>query len=157
MTGILVAPDLGVVLIRRQGSFTLPQENATVACLCPERKPCGGVDIDKFPQSEASFMHVAKDMGNRFIERQKPRGFEFPLSGQLVLHGPFPSYEFNTRLADAESSMFRDAKRPDKNGDEHPELALPFVFERDAFSPYADYVFVGMFLFKDRMTDLEVS
>ena len=156
MTGLLVAPDLDIVLVKRQGSFTLPAENGTVACLCPQGRPCGGVDIDKLPQTEAAFFGVAKDMGNRFIERQKPRGFEFPLSGQLVLHGPFPSYEFNRRLADVESSVFRDAMRRDRNGDEHPELALDVVFERDAFSPYVDYVFVGMFLFKDRMTDLEV-
>ena len=156
MTGILVAPDLGTVLVERRGIFTLAAENATVACLCPERKPCGGVDIDRLPQTETAFMHAAKDMGQRFIARQKPRGFEFPTSGRLVLHGPFPSYELNTRLSDIETSMIKDAQRRDRNGDEHPECALPLVFERDAFGPYADYVFIGEFLFKDRMTDLEV-
>lgn len=156
MTELLVAPDLDTVLFERRGIFTVPAEDAPVRCWCTEGKPCQGVDIDKLPQSFHAFVMWAKQMGQMFIERQKPRGFEFPLSGAMRLHGPFPSYELNQHLFDVESTSLKEAMRRDKEGLEHPEKALDFVFERDAFSPYVDYVFVGNFLFKDRLTDLEV-
>ena len=67
--------------------------------------------------------------------------------GVVRLHGPFPSYDFNQNLSDVQAAVWRDAQRPDSNGDEHPELALGSVFERDlAFNPYADYVYLATFL-----------
>ena len=154
MPGILIAPDLDLVLVERRGIFTVPAETATVSCSCPQRKPCKGVEVTRLPQEQHVFAGWAKEMGEMFIARQKPRGFEW-VQGNLWLHGPFPSYEFNQRLQDIETSMIKAAQRKDQNGDEHPELALPLVFERDAFGPYVDYLFVGKFLMKDRMTDLE--
>lgn len=155
MTGIIVAPDLGKVLVERRGIFTVPGEMATVSCWCPHGKPCQGVEIDKLPQSEHQFFLWAKRMGEMFIARQEPRGYEWAM-GNLWLHGPFPSYEFNSRLVDIESEALRQAGKRGPDGFEHPEQALPLVFERDAFSPYMDYVFLGKFLFRDLMTDLEV-
>lgn len=157
MPGILIAPSLDKVLVERRGIFTVPVENATVKCWCTVGKPCQGVSIDSLPQAFHSFVMWAKQMGEMFIERQKPRGFEFPTSGELRLHGPFPSYDLNNQLADVESTALKEAMQRDKDGVEHPEKAVPFVFEREAFNPYMDYVFIGSFLFKDRMTDLEVS
>lgn len=156
MTGILVAPSMNTVLFERRGIFQMDASDATVACLCPQGLPCPGVDVNLLPHEEVMFQHLAMRMGKRFIERQLPRGFEFPHSGALRLHGPFPSYDFNNRLADVDANQLKQANLPDRNGDEHPELSLDFVFERPEVNPQVDYVFVGEFLFKDRMTDLEV-
>ena len=154
MPGIIIAPNLDTVLVQRQGIFTLPAEDAIVGCNCQFKKPCGGVDIDKLPFEVVAFFHTAKAMGSRFIERQVARGFEYV--GPMVLHGPFPSYDLNRNLADLESSRLKEAMRRDHDGFEHPEMSLEFVFERDEIGNYADYVFVGDFLFKDQMTDVEV-
>lgn len=155
MTGLLIAPDLDRVVIKRQGIFTLPAEDALVRCGCNGR-PCSGVDASHLPQEWAKFETTARRLGDMFIERQAIRGFEW-VSGSMRLHGPFPSYDFNRHLADVESEAMRQAGKRDKADDmEHPERTLGIVFEREAFNPYVDYVFVASFLFKDRMTDLEL-
>ena len=91
------------------------------------------------------FQLHASRLQDDLIAKQRARGRD--LTGDIRLHGPFPSYDLNQNLVDVKASMWAEAQRPDKNGDEHPELVLDAVFERDeAFSPYSDYVYVATFL-----------
>ena len=95
------------------------------------------------------------EMGDRFKQRMAVRGYE--QAGEMALHGPWPSYEFNRHLVDVNASMWREAQRPDRDGDEHPEKMLDAVFERDAASPYSDYLIVGDFLKRAVLTEIIVE
>ena len=154
MTGIIVAPDLGTELVDRSGVFTVDaMDTRLLECNCPRRigNGCGGIDVNKLPQEHRAFELKCKEMGQRFIRQQKARGFEW--AGDLVVHGPFQSYDFANTMQDFDSPQWRNMQRSQEDGMEHPDQLLPMVFER--FTHLADYVVVGKFLFKDVMTDME--
>lgn len=127
-----------------RGVFTLPSEDATVRCRCPE-KPCEGIKLTEIPLKARTFQKHAYELKDKLIAAQRSREREF--AGGLELHGPFPSYDLNQHLTDVRASMWQNALRPDQNGDQHPEVSLDAVFERDkAFNPYSDYYYTAMFL-----------
>ena len=154
MIGIVIRPDLGKVLIQKSGIFTVRSDDAALECNCPKlRGACGGIEVNQIPLKYRAFELLCLDMGKKFIERQAPRGFEWT-GGNLLLHGPWPSKVRN--LVDINSPTWGDAMRRDKDDNcEHPERVLGFVSEPSGL--YLDYVLVGDFLFKDRMTDLELD
>jgi len=92
-----------------------------------------------------------KAMGRRFIERMAVRGYEWT-GGDLRLHGPWVSYEFNQKLVDIEAVAWREAQSHDD-----PSLVLPFVIERAATSPYSDYLLIGQFLKRSVLTEVIVQ
>lgn len=155
MTSIVVAPELDRMVVERRGIFTVPAEDSLVACNCPHRKPCNGIRIRSISLENRAFELLAHDMEQRFLERQAARGFEL-MGAELLLHGPFWSYDFNSHLADISSSAWWDAQKKDRNGDEHPENTLGYVFEVDqsAFNPYRDYLIVGTFLKQAVLTEV---
>ena len=150
MPGIIIKPDLGKVLVRREGLFTIMREDAGLECNCPaHRGPCGGIDIDALPLQFRVFQLLCREKAQRFIDRQRPRGYEWA-NGVMALHGPWPSRTQNlTDLNQIKTG--RDA-----DGFEHPEDAARFVFESNDETPFVDYLLVGDFLFRDQMTDLEL-
>lgn len=153
MTGIIVQPDLGKVVVRREGIFTVDAELAALECNCPkQRGPCGGIDINKIPLRYRTFQMLVQDRARRFIARQLPRGFEW-YGGDLELHGPWFSLDLAHNLQDASSTSWQVGKR-EKDGFEHPERAVAMVLE--ATPGLMDYLLVGEFLFQDQMTDLEI-
>lgn len=159
MPEIVVAPDLNKAVIERQGIFTLLREDAALECNCPKRagSGCGGIAINDIPLLFRTFQLLAQVKAKRFIDRLKPRGYEFMDGGNVLLHGPFPSYEFDRRLGSADDPLWAKARNRDRHDDlEHPERVLPFVFERDLQGAYVDYVLVAQFLIEDKFTDLEV-
>src|SRR3990167_9010197 len=140
---LVVVKDKQLCPVPIRGVFTVPSEDAMVRCKCPA--PCPGILLPKIPLEARQFQLLAYTFQDKLIAQQRTRGRE--LTGDVRLHGPFPSYDFNKHLTDVGASMWTEAARPDKNGDEHPELVLDAVFERDqAFSPYSDYVYVATFL-----------
>ena len=154
MANIIVRPDLGKVLIRKSGVFTIRAEDAALECSCPaNRGLCGGIEINSIPLKFRTFELLCLEMGKKFITRQAPRGFEWT-GESLLLHGPWPSKVSN--LVDINSPTWGDAMRRDKDdGLEHPERSLGFV--SDTNEEFVDYVLVTDFLFKDRLTDLELD
>lgn len=155
MPTLVVVKDRQLCPVPISGVFTLPAEDATVACTCPDQ-PCTGININTLPPQQRNFELLARQMVAQLIARQKARGREF--TGRIALHGPQPSFDLNAHLVDVNASMWREAQRPDRNGDEHPELALDAVFEQDkAFSPYMDYRYQAEFLGYEYVTRQSVS
>lgn len=151
MTGIIVAPNLEKHLVVRRGILTVPQEDASVGCQCVHGRPCQGLSVNDLPLSARPLELYVRQMGDKFIARMAIRGFQ--LVGQkLRLHGPWPSYELNQHLTDVESAAWGEAKRQDD-----PSLTLPFVFDRDASSPYMDYLLVGQFIKEAVLTEVIVK
>ena len=171
MTAILVAPDLDKAVMQKTGIFTLSKADASVAgkvigCNCPDRignnkdtsQGCSGFRVEQIPLQYRKFDLLARQMGQRFIERQKVRGFEW-MNTPLRLHGPFESYDFENTMVDVDSPVWSSAAQRDKADNfEHRERVVPLVFERPvgAANPKVDYQFVGEFLFQDFLTDLEL-
>lgn len=154
MPALIVTPELELSKVERRGILTVPCEDATASCFCLQGKPCEGLRLGYLPLSSRSLERYALQMADQFVGRMATRGFE--LFGQeLRLHGPWPSYEFNQRLADVESTMWKEAMRRNADGDDNPAKALGFVFER-AFSPYSDYLLVGDFLKRNVLTEVVV-
>ena len=125
----------------RRGILTGPVEAAGVRCPCAGGPGyCAGVAVDDIPLEHRTLQQHVMAMGEKFAAGMGARGYEF--SGQpMRLHGPFPSYDLNAHLADAQSARFAQAQR-----ENDPSLVLGFVFERDgAYNPYADYVFWALF------------
>lgn len=140
---LVVVKDRQLCPVPIRGIFTVPAEDATVSCSCPAA--CQGLLLPNLPLGARQFQLHAYALQDKLIERQRAR--ERELLGDIRLHGPFPSYDFNQNLVDVRASFWNEARRPDPNGDEHPEKALDAVFERDAaFSPYSDYVYMATFL-----------
>jgi hypothetical protein len=140
---LVVVKDKQLCPVPIRGVFTLPTEDALVRCVCPDK--CEGILLPQIPLEARMFQIYAYQLQDRLIERQRARGRE--LTGDVRLHGPFPSYDLNHNLTDVKASLWAEAARRDANGDEHPELLLDAVFERDqAFSPYSDYVYLATFL-----------
>lgn len=149
----MVLLELQSFIVQRRGIFTLPVEDARLRCACPG--PCEGIEVRKIGLERRDMELLARSMEDRFVERMAVRGYE--LLGGLRLHGPWPSYDFNNHLLDVESSIFSDAKKTHGDGEEHPELSLGAVFEREgAFNPYMDYLLVGDFTKKGVWTEIIV-
>ena len=134
----------------RRGIVTVPDELATVSCDCLRRKPCSGLAVRSLPLDARALELQMLSMGQRFTERMAVRGYE--LIGGLGLHGPWPSYEFNKHLANIEADAWKQAER-----EQDLSHVLPFVFERDAASPYKDYLLVGEFLKENVLTEVIVK
>lgn len=159
MPGLIVAPSLPKVLIERQGIFSVHREDAMLECNCPAlRGPCGGIALDDIPLALRRFQLLCIERAKRFVERQKPRGFEWH-GAPLLLHGPWPSKVQN--LQDASSSVWASARNRDSHDDEeHPERVLHVVSDWQPSGEghvFMDYILVGTFLYQDKMTDLEVA
>lgn len=158
MPGIIVAPDLGKALARREGIFTVSAEMKTLMCLCspfnPMAGPCGGLDIMNIPLPYRQFQLAVIEAGKRFINRQAARGFEW-YGGDLELHGPWPSLDLSKTMQDPEAPYWTNIENPDKDGEVHPEKALAGIITPT--NNLLDFQLAGDFLFKDRMTDLEIS
>lgn len=158
MPELIVAPELHKAVIERQGIFTMLREDAALECNCPQRRGegCGGIAIDDIPLVFRTFQLLCQEKAKRFIQRLAARGYEFQDGSDVLVHGPFPSYEYERRLGDAGSPVWAKAMNRDyRDGLEHPERALPFVFERDPDGGFVDYVLVARFLIEDKFTDLE--
>ena len=156
MANIIVAPELPKVIVYRRGVFSVPVEHGLVGCSCSQRvemltdeaRNCVGWRIGQLPLPARLLELEALRLGWRFIERMRVRGYE-PLGedASLRLHGPWLSYNFDDTLNDVDSSVFRDAERPDKWGDAHPEKVLGFVQNApSAIEEKFDYLLIGAFL-----------
>ena len=148
-TGLVFVPHLDVTPVQRRGILTVPAEDAVVSCNYPSGLPCEGLPADNLPLAAHALGLYVYDMGKRFIDRMAARGYEW--MGNLRLHGPWPSYEFNRYLADVESSVWREAAREDDHS-----LVLPYVIDRAASSPYSDYLLVGDFMVRNVFTEIIV-
>ena len=155
MTELIIAPDIGFAPIERSGVFTMFREDARLECNCPKKRGmgCGGIAIDDIPLQFRTFQLVAQRYAKRFIERMKPRGYAYMDGSDIVFHGPFPSYDFDNNLSDIDSAA--KAMLPGKDGEEHPENMLSFVFEQSG--GLVDYVLVATFLIRDEYTDIPVE
>lgn len=159
MTELIIQPHIELAPIEKRGSFTIHREDARLMCNCPQKRGdgCGGIAIRDIPLQFRNFERLCTAYGKRFIDRMRPRGFEFVDGADLLLHGPFPSYELNKNLADVTSGEWARAMYRDKADDlEHRERVLPFVFEVDPLGEFVDYVLVGTFLMRDVYTEIEV-
>lgn len=153
MTEVIVRPHLGKAVLRRQGVFTIPGELAALECRCPQaRGPCGGIDINRIPLQYRQFQLVVRHWGDRFIDLQRVRGFDWA-GGFLELHGPWPSFNLANSMLDGGSPYVRSWGQREEDGLEHPEKALLALVK--ATLNRMDYILVGDFWFQDRMTDLE--
>ncbi len=148
MPSIVVTPDLNLVIVEERGVVTVPIEDATVRCNCPVGIPCAGLDVDKMPLEARTLQQHLYMMGQKFIERMEIRGFKHT-GKPLRLHGPWPSYDFNNNLANMESSLWAEAKAKDD-----PSLVLGYVFDRETFNPYMDYLLIGEFLEKEVLIEI---
>src|SRR3990167_6546612 len=109
MTSLLVTPGLGKSLIWRRGILTVPNEDATVSCDCVARRPCHGLVVNDLPLVARTLQLYVQEMGRLFVERLRVRGYEW--LGEMRLHGPWESYEFNRTLTDIEDQAWKQAER----------------------------------------------
>jgi len=144
----LITPTLEKSLVSRRGIATVPEEMATVSCECVTRKPCSG--LAAFPLVARNLELELARMGKLMVGRLARRGYEW--LGELKIHGPWPSYEFNERLADIEAEAWKRAAV-----EKDLSYTLPFVFEWNAASPYKDYLLVGDFLLQNVLTEVIVK
>ena len=152
--GVITRPELAKVVIERQGIFSVHREDAALECNCPRNLgPCGGIAVSDIPLVMRTFQLLCMEKGKRFIERQRPRGYEWR-GGDLLLHGPWPSKVQNLQSAD--SPVWATAMNRDyRDDEEHPERILHVVGEAGV-SVFMDYILCAEFLFHDVMTDLEL-
>ena len=150
MTGLLVAPELERSLVWRRGILTVPKEDATISCDCVTGKPCRGLVVRDLPLEASQLQRYVQEMGTRFVDRLRVRGYDW--LGEMRLHGPWESYEFNKMAMDIESEAW-------KRAEEESDLSyiLPFVIEKDGTSPYSDYVLLGNFLLRNVLTEVVVK
>lgn len=148
--GLIITPSLERSLVQKRGVVTVPQEDAVISCGCLLGRPCNGLALSELPLPARTLELYMREMGSRFVARMRVRGLEW-VGGDLRLHGPWVSYEFNEKLVDVESSIWGQAVREDD-----PASVLPFVGNRDAASPYSDYVLVGDFIAKNTWTEVIV-
>lgn len=145
MPNIVARPHRELVLAVRRGTFTVPDAVATVNCNCAFRLPCEGLVLTSLPQESWELAKVARERAKTMAARLAVRGQR--LIGDLRLHGPWISYNFEQHLVDADSSAWDQARKQER-GDgvyEDPSALLPMVFERDAALPMSDYLLVGYF------------
>ena len=150
MTALVLTPNLEKSLVTKRGIVTVPDEDATASCLCVRRQNCEGIIVKQLPVESAVLERHMTEMGTRFIDRMKVRGLELA-GGDLRLHGPWPSYEFNKTLADVESQAWKDAERTGDNS-----YLLPFIIEQPVKGEYSDYLLVGDFIAPNVWTEVEV-
>ena len=148
MTSLLVAPELGMSLVWKKGVLTVPKEEATVSCDCATGRSCRGLAVGDL--EARSLQLYVEAMGKRFIERQRVRGCEW--MGEMRLHGPWESYEFNKTAMHIENEAWRRAAQ-----EQDLSYVLPYVIDRDGTSPYSDYVLLGNFLAKNVLTEVVVK
>lgn len=149
--GLVITPSLEKSLIQRRGIVTVPDEDATISCECVSARPCNGLTVRELPLEARTLESHMRMMGDKFVSRMRARGLEW-VGGDLRLHGPWPSYEFNRTMADVESSMWRQAESEDE-----PRHVLPMVIERAPVGGYSDYLLVGDFLATNVWTEMEES
>ena len=150
MTSLIVTPELEKSLVWKRGILTVPKEDAAISCDCVARKPCRGLVIRDLPLEAGPLRRYAETMGKRFIDRQRVRGCEF--MGEMRLHGPWESYEFNRMAMYVESEAWRHAAQ-----EQDLSYVLPYVIERNGTSPYSDYVLLGNFLVRNVLTEVVVK
>ena len=147
--GVITTPSLGHSLVVRRGILTVPSEDALVSCACVTGgRSCNGLQPNQLPLNAWVLEKYVREMGTRFIERMRVRGFEW-VGSELLLHGPWSSYEFNRTMVDVESSLWAEAKRLDD-----PSLILPLVIEQPKLGGYMDYLLVGRFLKQYVLTEV---
>lgn len=155
MVEVIIRPDVGKALIRREMVFSVHREDAALECNCPQRRGtgCGGISLDDIPLAFRTFELLCREKGKAAISRQAVRGYEWA-GGELMLHGPWPSKTQN--LQDAASPFWFGLGRRDVKDDlEHPEKFLSAVGDTTQFT-HMDYVLVADFLIRDEFTDLEM-
>ena len=150
MTSLLVSPELGKSVVWRRGILTVPNEDAAISCNCVARRPCRGLVVGDLPLEVRKLQLYVQEMGTRFVERLKVRGYEW--LGEMRLHGPWESYEFNKMAQNIEDAAW---KRAEKESD--LSHVLPFIIEKDGTSPYSDYVLLGNFLVRNVLTEVVVK
>ena len=150
MTSLLVTPELGKSLVWKKGVLTVPKEDATVSCDCVTGRPCRGLVVRDLPLAAGPLQRYVEEMGKRFIDRQQVRGCEF--MGEMRLHGPWESYDFNQMAMQIESEAWKRAAQ-----EEDMSYVLPYVIERNGTSPYSDYVLLGNFLVRNVLTEIVVK
>lgn len=146
---LIVSPHREMVLAERRGTFTVPDDLATVNCNCAYRLPCQGLSLNSLGQEHARLVTVARERAKTMRDRLALRGQA--LVGDLMLHGPWVTYGFEQHLADPDSSVWNQARaqqRPDGFYDD-PSKVLGLVFERDAANPFSDYLLVGHFQMRE--------
>lgn len=148
--GLVVTPSLEKSLIQRRGIVTVPDEDASVSCECVRGRPCHGIEVSKIPLEARTLESHMRVMGDRFISRMRARGAEW-IGGDLKMHGPWPSYQFNQTMADVGSSLWAQAEREDDLNH-----ALPFIIEQPTENGYSDYLLVGDFMVRNVWTEVEV-
>ena len=160
MTAFVVVPSLELQCVERRGIDQVPAEYARVGCrLCDHelgilRGDCSGFAITGIPAHLSKTELHFREFQTRFLNAMTERGFD--LESVLQVHGPFPSYDLLSQMVDINDSRLKDSQKRDKNGDEHPELSLPVVFERQE-NGFRDYVFRGMFLKQAQFTEVIVN
>lgn len=140
----------------RHGIGTVEKDLATARCkgvACRMRckdAACPGIALREMGLEHRQLQQHLHDLGERFTANMVRRGLE-PYS-ELWVHGPFPSKNLTVTLSDPDSSslfgkMARRIPTPEAGGMliEHPELALPAVFEIEA-GHLRDYQFIGWFI-----------
>lgn len=149
--GLIVTPSLERSVVQRRGIVTVPDEDATASCNCVRRQPCNGIEVSKLPVHARKLELYMREMGDRFINRMRVRGYEW-VGGDLRLHGPWPSFEFNQKMADVESALWKQAEREDDLSH-----VLPFVIEQPQPGGYSDYRLVGDFMAQNVWTEVIVN
>ena len=137
-------------LVWKKGVLTVPKEEATVSCDCATGRGCRGLVVSDLPLEARDLQLYVEAMGKRFIERQRVRGCEW--MGEMRLHGPWESYEFNKTAMHIENEAWRRAAQ-----EQDLSYVLPYVIDRDGTSPYSDYVLLGNFLAKNVLTEVVVK
>ena len=155
MTAFVVSQSLEKALVVKRGTVQIEAVDAKASCLCSENVlmgNCPGIRLTALPAEMHAMEYHLRGVQDMFIERQRARGYEFT-GMEMPLHGPFASYDFMHVMVDVNDSRLADAAKQDRNGDEHPELALPVVFERQE-NGFRDYVFVGRFIKQAELTEV---
>ena len=137
-------------LVWKRGILTVPNEDAAISCDCVVGRNCHGLVVGNLPLETRTLQLYIEAMGKRFIERQRARGCEW--MGEMRLHGPWESYEFNRTVMQIENAAWRQAEQ---EGD--LSYVLPYVIERNGTSPYSDYVLLGNFLVRNVLTEVVVK
>ncbi len=148
MTALVITPSLEKSLVTKRGIVTMPVEDATVSCLCVKGQNCNGIVVNKLPVEASVLESHMRMMGDKFIGQMGRRGLEW-VGGDLRLHGPWPSYEFNKTLADVESQSWKDAEKEDDLNH-----VLQYVIEQPVEGGYSDYLLVGDFMERNVWTEV---
>ena len=151
MSTLLVVNQTELCPVFKRGIVTVPIEMATVQCNCVKGLPCVGLTLMGLPLSARALQAELLVMGSKFVERQEIRGYV--MADDIVrLHGPWPSYDLNNKLADAASPIWDEAfSATDEAGEavHDPTSVLSTVFEVPVENPYVDYLLRGTFLYPE--------